>query len=68
MAILTERSPRKSNFLVIKGRLWIVDWATGRVERWAPPTYEEITTKSRRVDKLANSRLKLNQQGELVAV
>lgn len=71
MAILTERSPRKNNFLVMKGRLWVVDWATGRVERLEPPAYGEIdsfSSKGRRPDKLAPSRLRINQQGELVAV
>lgn len=46
MAILTHRSPRKSNLVIMKGKQWIVDWATGRLERCEPPDYREVFTAS----------------------
>ncbi|KAG9233597.1 hypothetical protein BJ875DRAFT_505277 [Amylocarpus encephaloides] len=36
MAILTSRSPRKSNLVILKGRRWVVDWETGRLRAWRP--------------------------------
>jgi hypothetical protein len=42
MAILTCRSPRKSNIVIMKGKQWIVDWATGELTRCEPPDYGEI--------------------------
>jgi hypothetical protein len=42
MAILLSRSPRKSNFIVIYGKLWAVDWETGELSRCEPPDYDEI--------------------------
>ncbi|RDW83447.1 hypothetical protein BP5796_04938 [Coleophoma crateriformis] len=42
MAILTHRSPRKSNMVIWKGTQWAVDWATGKMARLAPPDYEEL--------------------------
>lgn len=42
MAILTSRSPRKSNIVIMKGKQWIVDWATGTLTRCEPPDYGEI--------------------------
>lgn len=44
MAILTHRSPRKSNLVIMKGKQWIVDWATGKLTRCEPPEYGEIAT------------------------
>ncbi|KAI9645980.1 hypothetical protein NHQ30_005418 [Ciborinia camelliae] len=41
MAILTNRSPRKSNYLIMKGKQWIVDWSTGSLTRCEPPEYGE---------------------------
>ncbi|ESZ95127.1 hypothetical protein SBOR_4494 [Sclerotinia borealis F-4128] len=41
MAVLTSRSPRKSNFLIMKGKQWIVDWNTGSLIRCEPPEYGE---------------------------
>jgi hypothetical protein len=50
MAILTDKSPRKSNLVVLKGKLWIVDWMTGELVRsdfgcgdggFEPPAYAE---------------------------
>lgn len=67
MAILTERSPRKSNLAVVKNRLWLVDWATGRVERYEPPSYDEVI-RAKRHQKVPVSKLKFNQNGDLVPV
>jgi len=44
MAILTHRSPRKSNLMIMKGKQWVVDWATGVLTRCEPPDYYEVTT------------------------
>lgn len=41
MAILTSRSPRKSNLVIMKGKQWVVDWATGAFTRCEPPDYGE---------------------------
>ncbi|EKD21075.1 PH domain-containing protein [Drepanopeziza brunnea f. sp. 'multigermtubi' MB_m1] len=45
MAILTLRSPRKSNLVIVKGKQWIVDLATGKLERYQPPDYGELEGK-----------------------
>ncbi|KAI9055175.1 hypothetical protein LZ554_000139 [Drepanopeziza brunnea f. sp. 'monogermtubi'] len=45
MAILTQRSPRKSNLVIVKGEQWVVDWATGKLERYQPPDYGELEGK-----------------------
>ncbi|KAL2074152.1 hypothetical protein VTL71DRAFT_7930 [Oculimacula yallundae] len=42
MAILTQRSPRKSNLVIMMGKQWVVDWATGKLERCQPPDYGEL--------------------------
>lgn len=39
---LLFRSPRKSNYIISKGKQWYVDWATGRMVRVLPPAYGEI--------------------------
>ncbi|KAF4465994.1 hypothetical protein FALBO_7151 [Fusarium albosuccineum] len=39
---LLFRSPRKSNYIISKGKLWYVDWTTGRMVRVLPPAYGEI--------------------------
>lgn len=36
------RSPRKSNYIISKGKQWFVDWATGRMVRVLPPAYGEV--------------------------
>ena len=41
MAVLTSQSPRKSNFVVVQGKLWVVDWETGTLTRCGPPDYGE---------------------------
>lgn len=43
MAILTHRSPRKSNLVIMKGKQWVVDWATGALTRCEPPDYGEVS-------------------------
>ncbi|KAG6008785.1 hypothetical protein E4U54_008663 [Claviceps lovelessii] len=39
---LLFRSPRKSNYIISKGKQWYVDWKTGKMVRVLPPTYGEI--------------------------
>ncbi|KAF4979468.1 hypothetical protein FZEAL_4327 [Fusarium zealandicum] len=39
---LLFRSPRKSNYIISKGKQWYVDWTTGRMVRVLPPAYGEI--------------------------
>ncbi|RDA87562.1 hypothetical protein CP532_3986 [Ophiocordyceps camponoti-leonardi (nom. inval.)] len=39
---LLFRSPRKSNYIISKGKQWVVDWGTGRMVRVLPPAYGEI--------------------------
>lgn len=41
MAILTSRSPRKSNYMIMKGKQWKVDWSTGILTTCEPPDYGE---------------------------
>lgn len=41
-SVLLFRSPRKSNYIVSKGKKWFVDWMTGRMVRVLPPEYGEI--------------------------
>ncbi|RAL64983.1 hypothetical protein DID88_001573 [Monilinia fructigena] len=41
MAVLTSHSPRKSNYLIMKGKQWIVDWSTGALIQCEPPAYGE---------------------------
>lgn len=38
---LLFRSPRKSNYIINKGKEWFVDWATGRMVRVLPPGYAD---------------------------
>lgn len=38
---LLFRSPRRSNYIISKGKQWFVDWATGRMVRVLPPGYDE---------------------------
>lgn len=39
---LLFRSPRKSNYIIHKGKKWFVDWSTGRMVRVLPPAYGEV--------------------------
>lgn len=39
---LLFRSPRKSNYIISKGKKWYVDWGTGRMVRVLPPAYGEV--------------------------
>ena len=43
-ATLLFRSPRKSNYIVMRGKQWLVDWSTGNMVRVSPPRYGEIET------------------------
>lgn len=63
MAVLMHRSPRKSNYVIMKGKQWIVDWATGTVTRCDPPEYEEIFK-----DGEKGSAFKVSQYGDLIRV
>lgn len=38
---LLFRSPRKSNYIISKGKQWFVDWGTGKMVRVLPPAYGE---------------------------
>ncbi|ATY66799.1 PH domain containing [Cordyceps militaris] len=38
---LLFRSPRRSNYIISKGKQWFVDWASGRMVRVLPPGYGE---------------------------
>ena len=40
-AVLLFKSPRKSNYVVAKGKRWYVDWDSGRMIRVLPPAYGE---------------------------
>jgi len=42
LAILTSRSPRKSDIVIMQGKQWVVDWATGALTSCEPPDYREI--------------------------
>lgn len=41
-SVLLFRSPRKSNYIINRGKKWFVDWMTGRSVRVLPPEYGEI--------------------------
>ncbi|KAK8003148.1 hypothetical protein PG989_002867 [Apiospora arundinis] len=44
-SLLLFRSPRKSNYIVVQGKKWLVsDWTTGRMVRVLPPGYFDETT------------------------
>lgn len=40
-SILLFKSPRKSNYIIMKGKQWFVDWTTGTMRRVFPPGYED---------------------------
>lgn len=40
-SVLLFKSPRKSNYVIVKGKQWYVDWASGRMARVLPPAYDE---------------------------
>lgn len=40
-AVLLFKSPRKSNFVIFKGKRWHIDWSTGQMSRVQPPSYGE---------------------------
>lgn len=68
MAVLTSRSPRKTNFVIMKGKQWIVDWATGALTRWEPPEYGEVDEHHEDGQRPVSRRLRISQQGEVQAV
>ncbi|KAK4661726.1 uncharacterized protein QC763_707120 [Podospora pseudopauciseta] len=41
-AVLLFKSPRKSNYIVSRGKRWWVDWDSGKMVRVLPPAYGEI--------------------------
>lgn len=41
-SVLLFRSPRKSNYIINRGKKWFVDWMTGRSVRVLPPEYGEL--------------------------
>jgi hypothetical protein len=41
-AVLLFKSPRKSNYVVSRGKRWYVDWDSGRMIRVLPPAYGEV--------------------------
>ena len=41
-SVLLFRSPRKSNYVIARGKRWYVDWGTGRMIRVLPPAYGEV--------------------------
>lgn len=41
-AVLLFKSPRKSNYVIARGKRWYVDWGTGRMVRVLPPAYGEV--------------------------
>ncbi|KAJ0160525.1 hypothetical protein CTA2_7804 [Colletotrichum tanaceti] len=41
-SVLLFKSPRKSSYIISKGKQWFMDWATGRMVRVLPPAYGEI--------------------------
>lgn len=42
MAVLLRQSPRKTNLIIMRGKQWIIDWATGALQRCGPPDYGEV--------------------------
>ncbi|EAQ91254.1 hypothetical protein CHGG_03189 [Chaetomium globosum CBS 148.51] len=41
-SVLLFKSPRKSNYVIARGKRWYVDWGTGRMVRALPPAYGEL--------------------------
>lgn len=41
-SVLLFKSPRKSNYVISRGKRWYVDWETGRMVRVLPPAYGEV--------------------------
>lgn len=62
MAILTHRSPRKSNLVIMKGKQWIVDWTSGKLTRVSPPEYGEVTAET--TGKAVQSEVRVRSAGE----
>jgi hypothetical protein len=41
-SVLLFKSPRKSNYVIARGKRWYVNWNTGRMVRVLPPAYGEV--------------------------
>lgn len=67
MAILTSKSPRKTNLVIMKGKRWIVDWATGKITKWSPVTDEGLPAYVED-DKEEEGEWIVGQYGELIRV
>lgn len=65
MAILTSNSPRKSKYIIIQGKEYMVNWDTGILTRTGLPEYGEI---DRGGFDGAGTGLKVGQYGTLVRV
>jgi hypothetical protein len=74
MAILTSRSPRKSNLVIMKGRRWVIDWATGKLTKWVPPSneglpeYENVGLEKILVESERDEVWSVRQYGDIVRV
>jgi hypothetical protein len=74
MAILTSRSPRKSNLVIMKGRRWVIDWATGKLTKWVPPSneglpeYENVGLEKIMVESERDEVWSVRQYGDIVRV
>jgi hypothetical protein len=42
ITVLLSKSPHKTNLVIMKGKQWVIDWATGKLSRVEPPGYGEI--------------------------
>lgn len=42
MAVLLSKSPHKTNLVIMRGKQWMIDWATGALSRVEPPGYLEM--------------------------
>ena len=67
MAVLTSRSPRKSNFVIAKGTQWVVDWATGTLTMEGPPDYGDAVREGKGKGSIRGSPLGVGQYGNVVA-
>lgn len=67
MAVLTSRSPRKSNFVIARGKQWVVDWATGTLTMEEPPDYGDVVTEGGGKGNIEGSPLRVGQHGDVVA-
>jgi hypothetical protein len=64
MAVLTSQSPRKSNMMIMMGKQWIVDWATGCITRCEPPDYNDVVEGKNILEK--QETLRVGPCGDLI--